>query len=136
MVDFNNDNTISKPPKEIVSLIVIEKFYNFLEADEHVMKQRIMGANASFAVPRARLRNLFLVCYPMLKRRMKDKEFESLRELCVIGVQENKKVEYKDIVEGFTKISALLDQLELTKLDTKPGINRTKIEQSNRAQGY
>ena len=54
MVDFNNDSVISKPPKEVVALIIIEKVYNFLEADEYYCKTKLNGAEPGLAISRSR----------------------------------------------------------------------------------
>ena len=132
MVDFNNETTIGKPPKDIVALIIIEKLYNFLEADEDYSKKRLGGASWPLSTSRARLRNLFLICYALLKRRLKSETFEKIRKLCEDGGQ----AQEKDVLEAYKEISVLLDELGLTKLDDKPNFNRNRVEESNKAQGY
>ena len=133
MVDFNNETTIGKPPKEIVALIILEKLYNFLEADEDYIKKRLGGAAWPLATARARLRTLFLICYPMLKRRLKSELFEKVRRLCE---NTEAKATEREILEAFQTISNVLDELGLTKLDDKPVFNRTRVEEANAAQGY
>lgn len=133
MVDFNSTETISKPPKEIVALIIIEKLYNYLEADEHYAKTRLNGAGITTSIPRARLRNLFLVCHAMLSRRLSPDEFKKVSCVCM---NLEKKVEPADLMEAFITILTVLDSLELIKLDTKPVYNRKNVEESNKAQGY
>lgn len=133
MVDFNSDGTISKPPKEVVQLIIIEKLYNYLEADEHFIKQRLQGAPLPVAVPRSRLRSLFLVCYSMIKRRLDPESYAVLEKVCI---KTDEKVEPSDLLEAFSIMSDLLDTLQLTKLDTKPVFQRHKIEEANKVHGY
>ena len=133
MVDFNNETTIGKPPKEIVALIILEKLYNFLEADEDYIKKRLGGAAWPVATTRARLRTLFLIAYPMLKRRLKIEEFENIRAICE---DITTKATDKEILDSFKIISNVLDELGLTKLDDKPVFNRRRIEEANAAQGY
>lgn len=132
MVDFNNETTIGKPPKELVALIIIEKLYNFLEADEDYSKKRLSGAKWPLSTSRARLRNLYLVCYALLKRRLAPEAFEKIRKLC----EENGEAQEKDVLQAFKEITTLLDTLGLTKLDDKPVFNRGRVEESNKAQGY
>lgn len=132
MVDFNNETTIGKPPKELVALIIIEKLYNFLEADEDYSKKRLSGASWPLSTSRARLRNLYLVCYALLKRRLEPKTFEKIRKLC----EEQGTAQEKEILEAYKEITTLLDALGLTKLDDKPSFNRNRVEESNKAQGY
>ena len=133
MVDFNSDGTISKPPREVVALIIIEKLYNFLEADEHFAKTLLNGASLGTAVCRSRLRNLFLVCHEMLKRRCTDADYEKVRKTCM-DLEE--KVDTTEMMEAFMIILQVLDVLQLTKLDTKPVYNRHKVEEANKQHGY
>ena len=133
MVDFNSTETISKPPREVVALIIIEKLYNYLEADEHYAKTRLNGAGITISVPRARLRSLFLVCHAMLERRLKADEF---KEIACVCCDLSKEVHPADLMKCFITILTVLDKLELIKLDTKPVFNRLNVEESNKAQGY
>lgn len=133
MVDFNNETTIGKPPKEIVALVIIEKLYNFLEADEEYIKKRLGGAAWPLATTRARLRTLFLICYPMLKRRLAPEQYEKVRRVCE---DIDYKAEYVAVLEAFKIVSTILEALGLTKLDDKPVFNRARVEEANAAQGY
>ena len=133
MVDFNNESTISKPPKEVVALILIEKIYNFLEADEDYSKKRLIGGAVSIANSRSRLRTLFLMSHDLLRRSL-DKEVYSAVKLVCMDLKQ--KIEPDDLLESFGHIMAVMDKVGLTKLDTKPIYNRNSIEQSNKAQGY
>jgi hypothetical protein len=135
MVDFNNETTIGKPPKEIVALIILEKLYNYLEADEEYIKKRLGGAAWPLATVRARLRTLFLIAYPMLKRRLEPAAFEKVRKLCEDTASPVKPTE-REILEAFQIISNVLDALGLTKLDDRPVFNRARVEEANAAQGY
>ena len=133
MVDFNDAGTMSKPPKDVVALIIIEKLYNYLEADEIFAKQKLGGAGVMIAIPRARLRNLFLLCYPMMIRRLRTEEFNKVNQVCT---DLEKKVEPKELLDCFIMILKVLDSLELTKLDTKPVYNRARVEEANKVHGY
>lgn len=134
MVDFNSVGTMSKPPKEVVALIIIEKLYNFLEADEKCTETRLNGATLGTAVLRARLRGLFLVSHRMLERRIKKpKDFERVENVCM-----NLKGEFEDseIMEAYIIILKVLDDMRLIKLDTKPQYNRHRVEEANKQHGY
>jgi len=133
MVDFNNETTIGKPPKELVALIIIEKLYNFLEADEDYIKKRLGGASWPISTCRARLRTLYLMSYPMLQRRLPPEEFETLKRICEDHKHETTEAE---LLSAFQSISVILDTLGLTKLDDRPTFKRHKIEEANKAQGY
>jgi hypothetical protein len=133
MVDFNDAGTMSKPPKDVVALIIIEKLYNYLEADEIFCKQKLGGAGGMTSIPRARLRNLFLLCRPMMERRLGSPEFDKVNIVCTDLEQQ---VDEKDLLECFIIIMSVLDKLELTKLDTKPVYNRARVEEANKVHGY
>ena len=133
MVNFDNETTISKPPREVVALVAIEKLYNFLEADEAYTKDRMHGAAAPLATCRSRLRSLFLLAQPMLQRHLKATDYDLLRDGCL---NINEELEADVVLDHFVKISEMLDKLELTRLDTKKKFDRQRIEESNKAQGY
>jgi len=134
MVDFNSEGTMSKPPKEVMALIIIEKLYNFLEADEQYTKTMLNGASLGLAVSRARLRSLFLVTHEMLKRRIKDPaDFQKVACCCM---NLNQKMEGSELMESFLIILQVLDDMQLIKLDTKPQYNRHRVEEANRHHGY
>jgi len=133
MVDFNSEGTMAKPPKDIVALIIIEKFYNFLEADETYTKNKLNGAMIGLSVSRARLRNLFLVCHEMLKRRLKNEQYEQIFAVCMnLSIKKN----IEELMEAFLLIVKVLDDLQLLKLDTKPVYARHRVEEANKQHGY
>lgn len=125
---------MSKPPKEVMALIIIEKLYNFLEAEEEKTKMQLNGASMGSAVSRARLRSLFLVSHEMLKRRIKEPtDFEKVRKVCM---NLKDKVEDAELIESYLTILQVLDDMQLLKLDTKPQYNRYRVEESNKHHGY
>jgi len=134
MVDFNSEGTMSKPPKEIMALIILEKLYNFLEADEKCTQTKLNGASLGIAVSRARLRSLFLVTHEMLKRRIKRQEdFDKVACVCMNLSQ---KIDDAELMTAFLIILQVLDDMQLIKLDTKPQYNRHRVEEANRHHGY
>ena len=133
MVDFNSEGTMSKPPKEVVALIIIEKLYNFLEADEIFTKTMLNGASLGLAVSRARLRSLYLVTHEMLNRRCKAEDQTKLKIVCM-DLQH--KTDTVELMESFLIILQVLDDLQLIKLDTKPVYKRHRIEEANKQHGY
>jgi len=133
MVDFNNEGTISRPPKDIVALIIIEKHYNFLEADEYYSNRTLSGIAERLSSCRSRLRNLFLTCHAMLKRRLTPEQYEQLNHVCKDLKHD---ADAPEIMKCFIIIHDQLDKLGLLKLDTRPVYDSTDIEASNKAQGY
>lgn len=133
MVDFNLEGTMSKPPKELVALMIIERMYNFLEADEQYSKTKLLGASIGLSVSRARLRSLFLLCQAMLKRRLKPTKYVELEEYCL---NLDSKSNIQELITHFQTVVDILDKLQLLKLDTKPVYNRHKVEEANKHHGY
>lgn len=133
MVDFNSEGTMSKPPKEVIALIIIEKLYNFLEADETFTKTMLNGASLGLSVSRARLRCLYLVSHQMLERRCTKQDKEKLRKVCMDLTY---KIDSIELMESYLIILKVLDDLQLIKLDTKPVYQRHMIEEANKQHGY
>jgi hypothetical protein len=133
MVDFNNEGTVSRPPKDIVALIIIEKLYNFLEADESFAKTRMQGAGSTIAISRSRLRNLFLICHQMLQRKCKKEDYDQVYSTCI---DLSKDCSIDDLMESFMIILQVLDDIKLIKLDTDQVYNRHRTEEANKVHGY
>ena len=133
MVDFNNEGTISRPPRDIVALIIIEKLYNYLEADEFWTAQSLNGVDSRLNTARSRLRNLFLTTHSMIQRRLPPEQYQKVR---AVTTDLNKKVTPQDLLDCFIILHEQLDKLGLIKLDTRPVYDSLDIEASNKAQGY
>jgi hypothetical protein len=132
-MDFNNEGTMSKPPKDIVALIILEKLYNFIEADESYRKTRLQGASMNLAISRARFGSLYLIARELLKRKLSAEDLEKVR---IVSVDLESKITYEDLIEAYIIILKILDQLGLVKLDTRPAYQRHRTEESNKIHGY
>ena len=133
MVDFNNETTISRSPVDIVATCILERRFNFIEADESSTKQKLSGAGVLIATPRARLRSLFIDGHALMKRKLSPENYQKLRNICF---ELNTKPTQEEILEAFLIIDEQLDASGLLRLDTKPVFNRNRIEESNKAHGY
>lgn len=132
-MDFNNEGTMSKPPREIVALIIIEKLYNFIEADESYRKTRLQGASMNLAISRARFGSLYLIARQLLERKLSAEDLEKVRS---VSVDLETKITYEDLIQAYTIILKILDELGLVKLDTRPAYQRHRTEESNQIHGY
>lgn len=130
MVDFNSDQTIGTPARDVETITILQRRFEFIEAYEDYKKKRFMGANWSNAIVRARLISLFIQLYGILKRRMTEEEFNNFRENVFNSKEE------KDILECMYYISDLLDKLNITKIDNIRAYDRTNAEAENLAKGY
>jgi hypothetical protein len=83
MVNFNNDSTITKPPIDIVNLIIIEHWYNCRLAYEFYIKNKFNNAGITLADFRSRLISLYLSIIEILKRKLTPDEFENVNNICM-----------------------------------------------------
>jgi len=136
MVDFSNDSMISKPPTDVINLIVIEHWYNWRLAWEFYVKNSMNRTKVGVAECRSRLSNLFLATERLMFRKLTAKDkitYDELKELCC---NVNYKVDEMQMLEAYLLINQKLDEAGLIKVDTKPQVDRTKVELSNKAYGY
>jgi hypothetical protein len=133
MVNFNLDSTITKPPIEIVNLIIIEHWYNVTLAYEYYNKHKCNNAVISMAECSCRLTTLFLSVNKILERKLELEQYNKLKNICLLV---NKSLSTKDFLEAYLIIHSVLDACNLLKIDTKPYVNRFNTEESNKAFGY
>lgn len=128
MVDFNNEATMATPATDVVKLCIIERWYNLIEALEAFDKQKGSGVFADFHIVKSRLLSLLRVLSPSLLRQGKKAEYEEV----ILLIESN---QYDDIIRGFAILNTFLDEINLTRIDTKPKYNRTRVEEENAIHG-
>ena len=128
MVDFDSEATIASSAYDIERVQILKKREYFLEAVETYEKNIRKGIEPSSHVTGARLMNLFFQLYSMLKRKLKEEEFDLLSK-------QVKSEDYGQHVEAFLKISMFLDELQLTKIDTKRSLGGNIVTR-NKSQGW
>ena len=131
MVNFNDNNTISKPPTEIINMVVIEAWYNWRLAYEQYLLYKYQRKGELLQETRARTVTLFLTCHELLKRKLKaPDEFDTLKYICMNSIIES------EILNAYLTINNVLDEANLIKIDTKPVLDRTDTEAMNTHYGY
>lgn len=133
-MDFNSEATMGKKPAELIASIIIEKVYNFLEADEDWAKKLMQGGAVTYAISRARLRTLYFASHNLLSRNMPKKDYDWLMAVCLSTDAHEVKVE--DVLEGFGLIFQVLDKVGVWKVDTQKVYERHRVEEANKAHGY
>ena len=128
MVDFDSEATIASSAYDIERVQILKKREYFLEAVETYEKNIRKGIESSSHVTGARLMNLFFQLYSMLKRKLKEGDFDALEKRV-------KSEDYGQHVEAFLKLSEFLDELQLTKIDTKKNLGGNLVKR-NKAQGW
>lgn len=126
MVDFNNETTVAVPPSNIMKILVIQKREYLLDAWENYYKKEAQSTDADkdMAIIKSRLKNLFLCRRNEIERKVKK---EIISELLVL-VDSNK---INDLLKATELILEHLDNIGLSKIDTREIYDRTIIEKSN-----
>ena len=129
MVDFNNEATIGTPAVDVVRILILQRHSDLIEAWEDYLKKKYSGVQPNKAIVSARLLSLFLQIQPAIKRRYTPKEYEKIeKELRGVGTEE-------DIQKQIYFLNEYLDDIKLTRIDTKKPYDKTKVEIENKAKG-
>lgn len=129
MVDFNNDTTVTTPSGDVIKILRLERRYNLLEALENYYLQKELGQayQHELAIVKSRLKTLKVEIEGEISRKWKGqalREFETL-------LDSSKEV---DILAAWDKINLLLDDIGLTRMDTRHRYDSTRVETENRAK--
>lgn len=143
MVNFNNETTVSTPAHDIVRILILQARANVFEAFELYKKKfhNLQEAPHEKGILIARLSAWFLEHQSYLKRiayaspKNKDEQGEynkMVQDLLIKGTE----LSYERIVEIIMFLNDTLDQLKLTRVDTKNVYDRTNWEEDNKQHGY
>lgn len=128
MVDFNNDSTITRTPKDILEILIIEKRTYFIDAYEKYIKDKTNGVQTPISILKARLNSLFLEIYPSLQKNMDKENFELLKN----------NVNSKDadaLLQAFNDMSEFLYNKKLLMWDSMKQYDPTSAEEENKFHG-
>lgn len=130
MVDFNSEATVGTPAVDIVRVMVLERLNNLYDGVEDYFKKIEQGYDKDLSVVKARLYSLWLIIEAQVTRKEgknKAKEYE----------QKIKSNDFDELKEMITYFNKYLDELKLTRLDTKKVYDgsRVEVENQNRALG-
>lgn len=137
MVDFNNERTIGTPAVDIVRVLILQRRADLFEALEDYNKKDLAGFQAELNIVRARLFSLFLEIEAVLRRRMSKEDYESLE---INNIEEMKtrileSEDKKEIMKYVHFLNLQLDDIKLTRIDTRKSYDRTSWEEDNKADG-
>lgn len=140
MVDFNNEATIGTPAVDVQRITVLQRRYDLFEVLEDHKKKTLSGVSFPFSYVQARLMTLFLELQGMLKRRWKDKGKEELKQayddLYNVCMGKKDSASEEDYIKAILKLNEFLDELNLTKLDTRQQYDSGDMEKENDVKGY
>jgi hypothetical protein len=95
------------------------------------LKQKFEDVDSTWSLPRARLMSLFLEYEAVIRR--KCVEYKDIKRR--IFYNDPNVTEDKELLEIYLIISKLLDEQNLTKLDTRREYDRTLVEEENKEGG-
>jgi len=128
MVDFNNETTVSTPAVDIVRVLILQRRADLMEALEDYIKKEGLGYSQSINIVKARLYTMFLEISGMLKRRA-PQDYARL-ETGIRGLEET-----EDIIKIVLEFNNILDDIGLTKIDTRKKFDSTIAELENEEKG-
>jgi len=130
MVDFNDGNTIGTPASDIVRVLILEKRTNVIEAFESLAKNSREDIY-SLRMVRARLQSLYWELEGMLTRKSLGKNANvDLKEIKELLFGEDKPT-IASLIDCFSKINMLLDDIKLTRIDNHVVIDTRYVENDN-----
>lgn len=132
-MDYEKDGMLTANKAHILTLVVLEKRDNFLNAKEEWLKQELLGYSSKAklkAAMQSRYSSLFYELRETLKRHVKQ-EYDSLQDLA----DSTRLAKASEIIDAYKVISVTLDQLQLTKIDTRKQYDTTDVEAENEEKG-
>ena len=127
MVDFNNEATIGTPAIDITRVLLLQRQNDVVEAVEHINKLDGTEQSEDINIIRARMFSLYLQMSGMLKRQLKPEQIDILKEVLKKGNKE-------ELIEQLLILNDVLDNIKLTRIDTKVVYNSTYVEKENDAK--
>ena len=134
MVDFNNETTIARSATEVVSILILEARKYAQDAGEVYIKAKLQGTEPNTAVLQSRIWTLWNEVRPTLKRRAKNDPEKLLTINTINESIKNDELEYDDLIQILDMINDELDDWRLTRIDGREAIDRTRVENENKAK--
>lgn len=133
MVDFNSEATVGTPAIDIVRVMVLERLNNVIDAYEDYVKKNEQGYEKDLSIIKARLKSLWLILEAQIKRKdtmlkKEDRVYDKIKS----QINSNDAIE---IDEAITFFNNYLDDIKLTRLDTKKVYDKTIAEIENKTKG-
>lgn len=129
MVDFKSDATVTTPSWDILKLLALEKRESLILSVEFYFKNQYLGSDSEndLNIIRARLWCLYYELESWIKRTKQQAEIESLQ----LNIKEG---DEKQILSAVSYINQFMDEMNLTRIDTKKVYNKGRVEVENELQ--
>lgn len=128
MVDFNNEATIGTPRHDILSVLILQRRNDVIEAIESFKKIEYQGGEGNAGPVRARLLSLFLEVRAAMKNSLKADDFAKLERS--IG-----STDMSDVSKALTTIDEWLYAKNITRIDNRAKVDTDDIEAVNKSHG-
>lgn len=129
MVDFNNERTIGTPRSDILTVLLLQRRNDVIDAIEAYKKVEYLGSQSEANVLRARLLSLFMEIQAALLNDLGEEEFGKLQEKVL-----SPKLE--DSSEAFQTMDRWLYRKNITKIDTRKHYDTGDVEEENEAHDF
>ena len=128
MVNFENETTITVPATDIVKYGTLNRLWNLQEAWEQYMIDLSHGTSNSKKYVVARTFSMFLNIRSMIARKFTPEEYNIIETQC-------KSSDIEELYKAYVRITNILDDMGLTKIDTKKSYDLTSLSQANKYKG-
>ena len=127
MVDFNQGETITTAPKDLLKIMILERWNNCIEAFESFDRRINKGYEGDTYELKARLKALFNILSSPIKK-SDPKLFEELD----ISFRS---ISYESMLVIYNRLSDWLNDKELINVFTGKRYDSTRVEVENNAKG-
>jgi hypothetical protein len=128
-MEANKADSVAIPPLDILKIQLLNRRDAVLSAIEAQEERRLRTDDPETGAHKARAKILsfFYAVEPMIKRWVDRKEYTQLKEDVLAS--------YEKSLIVFRRVSELLDQKHITKIDMEKAYDSTNIEQENSVKG-
>ena len=126
MVDFQNENTTSTPPTDLLKILIIQRRNDIIDAIESYNKLKFLHTDVPDNIIRARMLSLYYELGHALQRWLGKElgDFKDFKKTMAHG-------DIKEVIELFEKINEHLDIKKITRVDTRQSFDRKDTEEEN-----
>ena len=132
MVDFNSEQTVSTPATELVKVLILQRRNDLIDAMEKFNTDLYLGVQGTAtSMVRSRLISLFFEIQPILKRKMTNEVYNKLKD--TIFFEDD--LDSMKIRKAVIELNEFIDEIKITRIDTRKQYDRTIVESQNKEHG-
>lgn len=128
MADLEIEKTMGIARKDLLTYMLLNRWYNAIESFENYNRNEYLGAEGDLSKVKVKLDSLLFTIKSAIKRSVNDVTFKK-----IMAYQSSDEI--KVLIESFDLIADWLDTKKITMLDDKKYIDRTDIEANNYEDG-